>query len=227
MTREEYIEDVKISLGAPVVEVEVEEIIGKLVDKAFREVSRYVVETKFLTIPYSDQGIDLTKYHVNSIIQIFRTKNPSRVADFTGIYAQTALYNSNNTYPSNLLLSDYIYRTQLNQLKSSISTDLDFTYDKPILHIATFYPRPDKVTIAYIPEFRDVSDIKEMFWINYIQRLALAFTKESLGRVRGKYKLSSSLYTLDGDMLVSEGIAERDTIRAELNDLSDVVFPMD
>lgn len=226
MLREEYIEDVKISLGAPVVDIEVEQIIGKLVDKAFREVSRYIVETKFLTLPYTTNGIDLTKYHVDSIIQIFRTRNPNRVADFSDIYALSSVYNANTT-STNLLMSDYLYRTQLHQLKSSMSTDLDFTYDKPILHVATFYPKPDMITIAYIPEFKDVSDVKEQFWINYIQRLALAFTKESLGRVRGKYKLTSSLYTLDGDTLVSEGITERDAIRAELNDLSDVVFPMD
>lgn len=226
MRREEYIEDVKISLGAPVVDIEVEQIIGKLVDKAFREVSRYIVETKFLTLPYTTNGIDLTKYHVDSIIQIFRTRNPNRVADFSDIYALSSVYNANTT-STNLMMSDYLYRTQLHQLKSAMSTDLDFTYDKPILHVATFYPKPDMITIAYIPEFTDVSDVKEQFWINYIQRLALAFTKESLGRVRGKYKLTSSLYTLDGDTLVSEGIAERDAIRAELNDLSDVVFPMD
>lgn len=226
MRREEYIEDVKISLGAPVVDIEVEQIIGKLVDKAFREVSRYIVETKFLTLPYTTNGIDLTKYHVDSIIQIFRTRNPNRVADFSDIYALSSVYNANTT-STNLMMSDYLYRTQLHQLKSAMSTDLDFTYDKPILHVASFYPKPDMITIAYIPEFKDVSDVKEQFWINYIQRLALAFTKESLGRVRGKYKLTSSLYTLDGDTLVSEGITERDAIRAELNDLSDVVFPMD
>lgn len=226
MTREEYIEDVEISLGSPIVDVEVEGIIGKLVDKAFREVSRYIVETKFLTLPYSTEGIDLSEYRVNSIVQIFRTRNPNRVADFSDIYALSSVYNA-NVNSTNLMMSDYLYRTQLHQLKSAMSTDLDFTYDKPILHIATFYPRPDAVTIAYIPEFRDVSEVKEQFWINYIQRLALAFTKESLGRVRGKYKLQSSLYTLDGDALVSEGIAERDAIRTELNDLSDVVFPID
>ena len=226
MTREEYIEDIKISLGAPVVDLEVEELLGKLVDKAFREVKRYIVETRFLTLPYSDAGIDLTEYKVDSVIQIFRAKNPNRVADFSDIYALSSVYNANTTSTS-LLMSDYLYRTQLHQLKSGMSTDLDFTYDKPILHIATFYPRPDKVTIAYIPDFQDVSEVKEQFWINYINRLALANTKEALGRVRGKYKLSSSLYSLDGDTLVSEGIAERDAIRAELNDISDVVFPMD
>ena len=66
-----------------------------------------------------------------------------------------------------------------------------------------------------------------MFWINYIQRLSLAFTKEALGRVRGKYNLSSSLYSLDGATLLQEGIAERDAVREELVENSDLAFPID
>lgn len=229
MTREEYIQDIKISLGSPVVKVELDDnFIGQLVDKAFREISRYVTETRLVTVSYSESGIDTTPYNINTVVQIFRTSNPSRVADFTDIYSLGSL-NTANSSSTNLLLSDYLYRTQLHQLKSTITTDLDFTYDKDEkkLYINTFYPRPTKITIAYIPEFKDVSEIKEMFWINYIQRLSLAFCKESLGRVRSKYDLSSSLYKLDGGQLVSEGLSEQATIRQELIENSDLAFPID
>lgn len=227
MTRDEYIEDVKLSLGAPVVEVEVEAQIGKLVDKAFREVSRYINETRFITVPYST-CIDVKPYEIDTVVQIFRTRNPSRVGDFTDIYSLASV-NQANSSSVNLLMSDYLYRTQLAQLKSTISTDLDFTFDKKEqkLYVNSYYPRPTSITLVYVPVFKDVSDVTEMFWINYIQRLSLAFTKESLGRVRGKYELSSSLYKLDGDALLSEGISERDTIRQELNERSDLVYPID
>lgn len=228
MTREEYVEDVKISLGAPIVEVEIEELLGKLVDKSFREVRRYITETHFITVPYSQTGIDVSDYHIDSIEYIFRTHNPARTVDFTDIYTLSTL-NTGNSSSVNLLLSDYLYRTQMTQIKNTISTDLDYTYDKAAqkLYINTVYPIPEYVTLVYIPEFKDVSDIMENYWINYVQRLSLAFAKETLGRVRGKYDLSSSLYKLDGDQLISEGIAERDTIRQELNENSDIVFPID
>lgn len=229
MTRDEYIADIKLSLGAPIVAVEVEELLGQLVDKAFREVRRYVTETRFITIPYAN-CIDLKgcEAEIDTVVQIFRTANPSRVGDFTDIYSLSTL-NTANTSQVNLLLSDYLYRTQVNQLKSTITTDLDFTYDKEDkkLYINTFYPRPTKVTLAYIPVFKDVSEIKEGYWVNFIQRLSLAFAKETLGRVRGKYELSSSLYKLDGGQLLQEGISERDAVRQELNENSDIVFPID
>lgn len=228
MTREEYIEDIKISLGAPVVNIEIEEILGKLVDKAFREVRRYVTETHFVTVPYSTTGIDVSKYHIDTVEYIFRTQNPARTTDFTDIYTLSTI-NTGNSSPVNLLLSDYLYRTQMTQIKNTISTDLDYTYDKAAqkLYINTVYPIPQSLTIVYIPEFKDVSDIKENYWINYVQRLSLAFAKETLGRVRGKYDLSSSLYKLDGSTLLQEGISERDTVRQELNENSDIAFPID
>lgn len=228
MTRDEYIEDIKISLGYPIVEVEIDETLGKLVDKAFREIRRYIVDTRFVTIPYSSSGIDVRKYKIDSIIQIFRTSNPARTVDFTDIYTLSTV-NTGNASPVNLLLSDYLYRTQMTQIKNTISTDLDFTYDKEDqkLYVNAVYPVPETITLAYNPCLEDVSEIKEPYWENYIQRLSLAFAKETLGRVRGKYDLSSSLYKLDGSQLISEGISERDTVRQELNENSDIVLPID
>lgn len=228
MTREEYIEDIKITLGAPVVKIHVEANIGLYVDKAFREVSRFITETRFKTVNYSNGPIDTKDLGINTVVQLFRTHNPSRVPDLSDIYSLTTI-NTANVSSTNLILSDYVYRTQLNQLKSEMTTDLDFTFDKDDqkLYVNTFYPKPQRLTIVYIPEFRDVSEVHEMFWITYIQRLALAFAKEAEGRVRSKYELSSSLYKLDGDSLISEGITERDAVRQELVENSDIAFPMD
>ena len=229
MIRDEYIDDIKVSLGYPVVDIELDDnVIGKLVDKAFREVSRYITDTCFVTIPYKTSAIDVSKYKIGSVIQIFRSANPSGQNNITDVYSLSAA-NLTGTSSANLLLSDYTYRTQMHQLKSTITTDLDFTFDKEDqkLYINTYYPRPQKVTLAYIPEFKDVSDVREQYWVNFILRLSLALTKETLGRVRSKYELSSSLYKLDGNQLVAEGIAERDAIRQELNENSDIVFPID
>lgn len=228
MTREEYIEDIELELGSPIVEIENREVLGKLVDKAFREIRQYILETRYLTISYTSTRIDVSPYKINSVVQILRTTNPSRIGDFTDIYSLSTLNAANNS-PANLMLSDYVYRTQMNQLKSTMSTDLDFTFDKATqsLYINTYYPRPDKVTVVYIPEFSDVSDVKEQYWTNYIQRLSLAYAKISLGRIRGKYELSSSLYKVDGSQLIQEGLSERDQIRQELVENTDLVFPID
>lgn len=222
------ISDAKIELGGPVVDLEIEKMMPELLDKALRDVKPYITETRYVTIPYTRYAIDLTGCNINTVVQIFRTANPSRVADFTDIYSLSTI-NTANSSPTNLLLADYLYRTQMNQIKSTITTDLDFTFDKSEnkIYINTFYPRPIKVTLAYIPDFKDVSDITDQYWINYVQRMFVALCKIALGRIRGKYELSSSLYKLDGSQILSEGLSEREQLLQELSDNSDLVFPMD
>lgn len=230
MTRAEYVNDIMVELGSPVVEVENSELIGQHVDQAFREVRPYITETRFITVNNSQGGIDTSNYKINAVVQLLRTQNPSRVSDITDIYSVSALgYPTGGVATSDLLLSDYFYRTQINQIKSTIETDLDFTYDKfhHKLYVNTFYPHPSQLTIVYIPEFEDVSEVQDQYWVNYILRLAKALSKISLGRIRGKYELSSSLYKLDGSQLVQEGISERDSIREELVENADLAFPMD
>jgi len=228
MTRDEYVEDIKLTLGAPTVMIENEAEIPKFVDMAFNEIKSHLVETHFVTFPYTSKGIDVSAYNIDTVVQIFRTANPSRVADFTDIYSLSTL-NQANSSNVNLLLSDYLYRTQMNQLKSTITTDLDFTYDADTekLYVSAFYPYPQKITLAYIPRYDDVSLVREQFWVNYIRRLALAFTEISLGNIRSKYDLSSSLYKVNGADMLQQGIAERDAIRTELTENSDLVFPID
>lgn len=229
MTREEVISYVKKRLGAPVVDTDLtDDQLGGLVDEAFNEVKRYITETRFVTIPYSNR-ISTKDCNINTVTQIFRTRNPSRVSNYlTDIYSISTISNA-NTSLSNLLLSDYLYRTQVTQLKSTITTDLDFTFDKEAeqLYVSTYFPTPQEITLVYIPEFHDVSEVFEQYWINYITRMSLAYCKEAVGRVRSKYELSSSLYKLDGGNLISEGLSEQDAIRSELNENSDICLPID
>lgn len=231
MTVEEYVEDIKLNLGAPVVEVEIEDYISKLVQKAFREVSRYIVDTRYVTVPYS-RCIDTSEINakIDSVISVIRTSNPTMTTDLQDAFS-LSMYSAGgiSSAASTGLLNNITTRMQVHQLKSTMTTDMDFTYDNADnkLYVSCFYPYPSKVTIVYSVKLTDVEQVTNQYWINYINRLGLAFTKEALGRIRGKYDLSSSLYKLDGDTLLSEGIAERDAIRAELNENSDIAFPID
>lgn len=227
MKREEYISDIKLALGHPVVKIENEAQIGPLVDKAFRELRRFIVDTRYVTVPFSNGVIDIKEYNINSIVQLFRNKANNRLSEFSDVFYLSSV--SLGTSTSQINLDTYNRRVMLGQLQNTMSTDLDWTMDDECttLYVNANYPRPESITIVYIPNFEDVSDVKDDYWVSYILRFALALEKESLGRIRNKYNLSSSLYKLDGDQLISEGIAEQAQIRQELSENSDVVFPID
>lgn len=231
MTIQEYKDDILLQLGFPVVDVEIDKQLEKIIDMAFREIKHYITDTRTATIPYSEKiHIEEGKFNkgkdmINTVVYILRSNTPNRIADFQDIM-YLASRQSSLQYVS---LTDYNRALQTIQLKNMIATDLDFYWDKinSDLYVYANYPKPESITVVYIPEYNCVEDIVEPFWQNLLRRLALALTKQILGRVRGKFKLNSSTYELDSDVMLSEASAELDEIRGFLNENSDMMLPID
>ena len=83
------------------------------------------------------------------------------------------------------------------------------------------------ITIEYVPEFKDVDDIKSDYWIDILVRLSIALTKVTLGRIRSRYTQSNALWTQDGDKLLEEGNAELVALRETLRVNSQIIYPID
>ena len=83
------------------------------------------------------------------------------------------------------------------------------------------------IVIEYVPIFENVEDVKSDYWIDIIQRLALALTKRGLGRIRNYAKQSNALYTIDGDTLLEEGNRELDNLEEILRNNSNLFYPVD
>ena len=105
------------------------------------------------------------------------------------------------------------------QVRNTISTDFQwkFDIDNQVIYCAHRDPRPSAVTIRYVPNYKDVSEIKSMEWIDYLIRLSEAHMKKSLGRSRSKYTIEGSNVTLDGQTLLEEANNELTQIREELS----------
>lgn len=226
MTVEDIRNDILFQLGDPVVEVEVKEFIPKCIDMAFREMKHYISDSQTVTVPYQNKiHIDLEKIPIDTVILLQRSKSPYAIADFSDIMylmsRQDALQYTSLTGFSRAALT--------NQIKNTISTDLDFYWDKDNadLYVYANYPKPVAITIVYIPDFKSVEDIKEPYWQNLLRRLSLAYTKEMLGRVRSKYTLNSATYNLDGQQLLAEAQQEISEIRTFLDENEDLILPID
>lgn len=224
MKSEEYVKDILLQLGDPILNVEIKEQIPDIVDMAFRELKHYISDTKTATIGYSER-IHIEDIPIDTVVYIMRSNSPNRIADFQDImYLQSR--QSSLQYVS---LTDYNRAMLVQQAKNTIATDLDFYWDKDNkdLYVYANYPKPESISVVYIPEYKCIEDITEPFWENLLRRLALALTKQVLGRVRGKYKLNSATYNLDADQLLSESQQELAEVRQYLNDNSDMLLPID
>lgn len=221
---EDYVNYIKMQLGGSIVSIEIEDDIPIIVNQAFDELKHYITDVETMTIPYSNK-IDLTNKKVSSVVYIMRGRNTNGPGGFQDVMYIYSRQSASNSYT----LTDYARSLLAMQNKSALATDLDFHYDKRSeqLYVYAQQALPTTITLVYIPEYECVEELIEPYWQDKLKKLSLAMTKQILGRVRGKYNLSSATYTLDADKLLAEAEAELTNIREYLKSNSDMLLPID
>lgn len=215
---DDYCNYVKLQLGGSILDISIEKDLPFIVEKvAFEELKNYMQTIHTMTTSFNTV-INLKDKHVANVKYILRNRNNN--VTITGMDTNLFVYQTQGQYGINQWAKDQItYNLMINQVRNTLSTDLDFNYDKvnEVLYVYAQYPIPPSITIGYVPEFQDVSEIYVPYWMNYLRRLSVAYAKEFEGRVRSKYTLNSASYNLDGDRLLSEAQQELSAIREELN----------
>lgn len=233
-------DEIKLNLTGGVLDLELtDEVLDRLIDSALREVQRYIDTTKLVTIPY-DSCIDMTEYKVSSVSRVFRPKgyviadsdieNPDQAAYADPMYL--GMWQMMSGYGNLYNINDWIYNysawnTAL-QVRNTISTDLIFRFDKSSnkLYINCAFDVPDKITIEYIPQYQDVSQVTSDFWIDIITRMATALAKVAIGRIRTKFTQSNALWSLDTNIL-TEGQEELNNLREQLRTSTQLTYGID
>ena len=249
MKKQEYIDYIKLMVTGGRLKLEIpDETLGLYVDHAFQEIHRYLDETQFITVPFA-RTIDLTGSPVNSVIKVYRTEGYTgdnsegiTTSDIDPMYAQTWMaFSSGGTMYnlSNYVLNYLSYNTLL-QMKSTLSTELDFREilhdrgrdlknptDKHLLYVNSSYDTPTSITIEFVPNYTSVEQLTSTYWIDILKKLSLALVKIALGRIRSKYSLTNASWTVDGATLLQEGNEELKELREILRTNSVYMYPKD
>lgn len=214
---DKYCNYIKLQLGGSVVSLAIEKDLPFIVEMAFEELKNYINTVHSITCNYTPT-INLDGLNVASVRSVLRGQiNNSTI---TGMDTNLFIYQTQGQYGINQWAMDQItYNLLLNQVKNTLSTDMDFKHDKvnEKLYLSVQNPIPISVTINYLKDYQDVNEIVAPHWITYLKRLSLAMAKETEGRIRSKYTPTAATYQLDGDKLMSEAQAELTQIRSELN----------
>lgn len=225
MTMDEMISDISFLLGIPANE-NVEGLqISHAVLIAFREVKRYLRTAVEKTVPYATR-IDLEKVgiHTLNVQNVFAayprigmTLNSISSGNVFQVAASVNTYSAiGNT--SSINIDPIVTEMAMAQVRNTLSTDFqwEFDVDNQVIYCAHRDPRPVAVTVRYVPDYKDVSEIQNPTYVDYILRMATAYMKLAQGRSRSKYKIADSNVELDGDILLQEANSELDKIREEL-----------
>lgn len=226
MKMQEYVNKISFSLGMPANENIEGVSIPDAVNLAFMEIKEYMKTPVNKTVPYQTR-IDLKKVGIVTTKIIYVQPAYPRIGLTLGtidsgnvfqVAASVNIYNGiGNT--STLNINPIVTEMAMAQVRNTLSTDFQWSYDQfnQVVYCAHKDPRPTVVTIKYVPDLQDVSEIVDNTYINYVYRLALAHTKVALGRSRSKYTVEGSNVSLDGEQILSEGNTELETIRNELD----------
>lgn len=238
MKLQDYIDEIKLELTGGLLELEItDETIASIVNKAFREIQRYIDIPKLVTVPFAS-CIDLERFKYSSIVKIYRTDgytgNTSASNDpipNDPMYMQQWMIFSNGGSMYNLdnYIQNFLSYNTLLQMRNTVSTDLSFKEDKQgkKLYINAAYDVPKNITIEYIPIYQSVEEIEDDYWTDQIARLSMALTKITLGRIRSFATQSNALWQLDGQTLLQEGNQEAQDIRQKLVDNMNFMYPID
>lgn len=215
---DDYVNYIKVQMGGSVVDLACKNDLPYIVEKiAFEELKNYMQTVHTMSVTYTPI-IDLENKKVANVKYVLRNVNNSTT--ITGMDTNLFIYQNQGQYGINNAAMDQItYNLLINQVKNSISTDMDFHFDKvnEKLYVYCQNPTPSYVTIGYVPEFENVNEIYVPYWKSYLKRLSVAYAKEAEGRIRSKYTINSGTYQLDGNTLLSESQSELSQIRSELD----------
>ena len=222
----QIVDQVSFLLGLPANE-NVENLqIEKAVLIAFKELKRYIKTPVEKTVPFAtriklaENGIITVKVlrvmpaypRIGLTMSSIDSGNVFQVAASVNVYSAIGNTSSINIDP-------IVTEMGMAQVRNTLSTDFQWDYDSSndVVYCTHRDPRPVSVTIRYVPDYQDVSEIKNNTWINYLIRLSEAYMKKALGRARSKYKITGSNVELDGDILLQEADNDLAKIREELD----------
>ena len=225
MTMSEIVDQVSFLLGLPTNKNVESQQIEKAVLIAFRELKRYMKTPVDKTVPFQTR-IDLKSVEIVTRKVLYVHAAFPRIGltmgsiDSGNVFQVAAAVNTTSAIgqTSSLNIDPIITEMAMAQVRNTLSTDFQwrFDLDNQVLYCAHRDPKPAVVTIRYVPDYSDVSEINGQAWIDYLVRMSEAYMKKSLGRSRSKYTIEGSNVTLDGQVLLDEANAELETIRAEL-----------
>lgn len=225
MTMQEIVQQVSFMLGMPANDNTEQMQVEQAVLIAFRELKRYMKTPVDITVPF-EKRLDLVKLGI-------KTK---KVLNVQAAYPRVGLVMSSidsgnvfqvaaavNTYSaigqtSSLNIDPIMTEMAMAQVRNTLSTDFQWKHDvdNEVVYVSHREPIPTQVTITYVPDYQDVSEIKSDTWVDYLVRMSEANMKKSLGRSRSKYRVEGSNVSFDGETLLTEANAELEAIRQEL-----------
>ena len=228
MNKEDFFEEVMISLGGNLVDVELED---KELNLAFKKAKRTFIQKGHNSYRRMFYKTAVTKgcmiipvpYNVDTVVRIIKPRRGFHIGDdfslaaFNDIFPVTV---SGGT--SGDLLSYELTLQKLERWEKYMATDVDFNYD-PFKHTISIMKAPLRDEVWLVELYTNLED-SEYMDILWIQNWTIAEAKIMLGTAYRKFSSLPSpdgTVSLDGGSLIQEGKEEKLALLEEIENYTD------
>ena len=228
MTDSEIIEQIKMDLGWPVIDVYTPDAsIQSFIKKGVEILRSWVYRKVTFVVPCRSSQI-LDRERVRFVLEVTPYQFTGGSADNIPVYYKddfslaTAVQYF-NIFNNSDVLTPTLSSIYFNQLQYAYNTKFDWKYDDTTGELFTTHiPEGTQVLVVKAKTIyeRETLDPEHDAWL---LKYAEGQTKITEGRIRSKYKEGSVGATSDGDQLISEGQAE---VQACIDEIQSYV-PMD
>lgn len=222
-------ENVKRKLGHPIVRVELtERQLKDSIDEAIIEISPWVVQPESITVDVS-QSIDLSKYNIAYVINVLSADSTTSSGFLNG--GVTDIFATNYQQTSSFRESLYsslelgLLNRTASQARGGMHWKWNSKYQTLMVDVGSTNAR--RVTVEYSPKINSTDDLVDELYLTFIRKFTLAFARETLAGIRGKFTVDGSPISLDADTQDSKSSTELDRLRQELKDTVSTHFMID
>lgn len=220
--RQSIIDECLVLLGYPVVTLFVtEEQISKMIDIAVRKCASKACPRFLATRTSCGKVIDVSDLNVETVSYIYSGDlNGSGCSDTDGCDICSKLcsyrwYGEMTKGDWNNQMYDVLaFKYAQAEIQKQILPD--WYLDGNLLYLDNY---EGVITIEYTKNNITLEDLQnDSFWVSWIESYTIALTKITEGRIRSKYKLSSGVFEVESDELISEGNTDKQDLEEKLNE---------
>ena len=210
MTEQDVLNYVKTQLGNSMIDVEItKKDITKLITMALDKLAPYYEGHRF--VQASGKVIDLSAHKPLAIEKVYNTKNNEIVTMQEYTFGGSGIVLFDASFMQRLI-SYQSYKMLWNEIQYQKGMNYKLIGDT--LYLDDYN---ESVLIDMLVRPMVVSDIDEKsMYYSWVKEYVLALTKEMLGRIRGKFTVDGSPYTLDSAQLLSEAQSEKTNLESQL-----------
>ena len=243
--RQNIIEDCMIALGYPVITLFItQRQINRLIDFSVRRCEGKACQTFLETFYVRGGCIDVSKYNMEAVRFIYRADigtgsgnsnsncscgcgcgdsssaslSPYSGWDICDKLCKYRMYSWGLTGGADRMrLYDMMaYQYARSELENLSLDDWYLDSVEGKLYLDGF---SGWVTVEYVKSKVTMEDLNEnTYWKTWVRDYTLAMVKITEGRIRGKYKISSGVFEIESDELVSEGQSEKENLEQKLDE---------